>query len=241
VSCLKKSIKSLFNAVGFDLHRLSPSSSLSFRLLKTMNQFEVDLVFDIGGNVGQFASELRLLGYEGELISFEPLSLAHNILSKVSIRDPRWHVHSRCAIGDYNGEIKINIAGNSVSSSVLPMLDSHSSAAEGSAYVSAEMVPVFMLDSLAPEYLVKSHRPFLKIDAQGFEWQILEGARKTLPHIKGILCELSLLPLYEGQRLWLDMIRRLEREGFTLWAIREGFTDPSNGRMLQIDATFFRL
>jgi hypothetical protein len=121
------------------------------------------------------------------------------------------------------------------------MMESHSSAAEDSAYVGVERVPIFKLDSVAPKYLEKSRCPFLKIDTQGFEWQVLDGARETLPRVRGVLCELSLVPLYEGQRLWMDMIQRLEAEGFTLWSIQKGFPDPRDGRTLQVDATFFRV
>jgi len=229
------------NLAGFDLHRLSPGSNPAFQFLEALNRFDVDLVLDVGANVGQFSSELRSVGYKGNLVSFEPLSVAHHALSEAASRDSKWHVHPRGAIGDYDGEIEINVAGNSVSSSVLPMMELHSSAAEGSAYVGTEKVPIFRLDSVAPEYLAKSRRPFLKIDTQGFEWQILDGAREMLPHVQGVLCELSLVPLYEGQRLWMDMIQRLEGEGFTLWSIQRGFTDPRDGRTLQVDATFFRL
>ena len=133
------------------------------------------------------------------------------------------------------------MAGNSVSSSVLPMMDYHSSAASGSAYIRSEMVPIFRLDSIAQECLKKSHRPFLKVDTQGFEWQVLDGATKTMPHLRGVLCELSLVSLYEGQHLWLEIIERLEGEGFTLWCVQKGFTDPRDGRALQLDAVFFRL
>ena len=48
-------------------------------------------------------------------------------------------------------------------------------------------------------------------------------------------------PCYEGGKLWLEMIERLNSEGFTLWAIQKGFTDPRDGRTLQVDAIFFRL
>jgi FkbM family methyltransferase len=242
---VKKFIKTIVRqailAAGFDLHRLSPSSIPAFRLLKALDRFEVDLVLDVGANVGQFASELRSVGYRGNLASFEPLSAAHSALSEVAGRDPKWHVHPRVAIGDHDGEIEINIAGNSVSSSVLPMMESHSSAAKGSAYVGVESVPLRRLDSVAPEYLAKFRRPFLKIDTQGFEWQVLDGARETLPRMQGVLCELALVPLYEGGRLWMDMIQRLAAEGFTLWSIQKGFTDPRDGRTLQVDAAFFRL
>ena len=144
-------------------------------------------------------------------------------------------------MGDQDGEIEIHIAGNSVSSSVLPMMEAHSSAAEGSAYVGIEKTPIFRLDSVAPSYLAQSSRPFLKIDTQGYEWQVLDGARETLSQCQGVLCELSLVPLYEGQHLWMEMIQRLESEGFTLWSIQKGFTDLRDGRTLQVDATFFRI
>lgn len=237
---LKKIIKKIINIAGFDLHRLTPASNPAFQLLKALNRFDVDLVLDVGANVGQFASELRSVGYKGNIVSFEPLSAAHMALSGAAGRDPKWHVHPRCAIGDHDGEIEINIAGNSVSSSVLPMMESHSSAAEGSAYVGVESVPLRRLDSVAPEYLVKSRRPFLKIDTQGFEWQVLDGASATLKHVQGLMCELSLVPLYAGEHLWLEVINRLKAEGFALWAIQPGFKDPQDGRTLQIDAIFFR-
>ena len=238
---LKKLIKALIHAAGFDLHRLSPASNPAFQLLKALNRFDVDLVLDVGANVGQFVSELRSVGYKGNFVSFEPLSAAYMALSEAASRDPKWRVHPRGAIGDYDGEIELNIAGNSVSSSVLPMMELHSLAAKGSAYVGVESVPLRRLDSVAPEYLAKFRQPFLKIDTQGFEWQVLDGAVQILPRIRGILCELSLLPLYEGQRLWMDMIQRLESEGFTLWSIQKGFTDPRDGRTMQVDAIFFRL
>jgi FkbM family methyltransferase len=227
--------------MGFELHRLDPSSDPAYQLLKGLDRFNVDQVFDIGANTGQFASELRSVGYKGRIVSFEPLLDAHRMLSESSARDSNWIVHQRGAIGDYDGEIELNISGNSVSSSVLPMMDTHSSAAMGSAYIDTEKVPIARLDSVAPEYLSASSRPFIKIDTQGFEWQVLDGATNILRRAKGVLCELSLLPLYEGQRLWKEMIERLEAEGFTLWFIQRGFTDPRDGRSLQVDAAFFRV
>jgi len=241
MSTLKRFVRNAINKAGFDIHRLSPASIPVFQLLKALNRFDVDLVLDVGANVGQFSSELRSVGYTDTLVSFEPLSAAHRALSEAASRDSKWHVHARGAIGDHDGEIEINIASNSVSSSVLPMTEVHTSASKDSAYVGVEKVQLFKLDSIAPEYLAKCRRPFLKIDTQGFEWQVLDGARETLPHVQGVHCELSLVTLYDGQHLWEEMIERLRQEGFTLWSIQKGFTDPRDGRTLQIDAIFFRL
>jgi hypothetical protein len=51
---------------------------------------------------------------------------------------------------------------------------------------------------------------------------------------------MSLVPLYEGQRLWKDILHRLEAEGFVLWQIIPGFSDPESGRSLQFDGVFYR-
>ena len=77
------------------------------------------------------------------------------------------------------------------------------------------------------------------IDTQGFEWEVLDGASDTFVRARGVLCELSLVPLYEGQRLWLDLIERLESAGFVHWSFPKGLTDPRDGRTLQVDAIFF--
>ena len=152
-----------------------------------------------------------------------------------------WDAYPRCALGDHDGKVEINIAGNSESSSILPMLESHRSAAPESAYEGKEIVSIKTLDAVAGQYLKDARAPFLKIDTQGFEWQVLDGARETMPHIKGILVELSLVPLYEGQHLWREVIDRLEREGFTLWAFKDGFSDQISGRSLQVDGVFYRI
>ncbi len=218
----------------------SAAQSAAIQLVSTLRKFEIDLVLDIGANTGQFGSEIRYYGYTGKIVSFEPLSQAHSILVKTIAEDSNWEAYPPCALGDQNGETVINIAGNSQSSSLLPMLEAHRSAAPESVYEGEERVSIKTLDIVAGDYVKGARAPFLKIDTQGFEWRVLDGARETLPRIKGILVELSLVPLYEGQHLWRDLVDRLEDEGFALWALRPGFIDQRQGRTLQVDGVFYR-
>ena len=173
-------------------------------------------------------------------MSFEPLSSAHSILEKTASGDAKWKVHPRTAVGARNGEIDFNVALNSVSSSNLPITKAHLSADAKSAYIATERVPIVMFDTVAPQYL-NGHRGLLKIDTQGYEWEVLSGAQMTLPHVQGIYCELSLVEMYKGQLLWMDMVNRLSERGFALWSIDRGFTDNLNGRTLQVDAAFFQV
>lgn len=235
---MKSIVKKLSRKFGVEIGRYRPYNSLPAQLVKALDLAGINIIFDIGANEGQFAREIREYGYAGRIVSFEPLSTARTKLLTFSSADPNWEVHEQAAIGDQNGEIEIHIAGNSVSSSVLPMLESHSSAAVNSAYIDSECVPITRLDSVASRYLTKESKLFIKIDTQGFEWQVLDGALETLRGARGVLCEMSFVPLYGGQRLWRDIVDRLDAEGFMMWALQQGFTDPRTGQSLQADGIF---
>ena len=240
LSGAKQSIKKALHALGIEAHRFHPGTSPLAQQMAALRAFDVDIVLDIGANDGQYAKELRAGGYAGSIVSFEPLTAAHYRLLHESKSDPTWQVHPRCALGDRTGEIELHIAGNSVSSSILPMLETHSNVAPESAYLGHELVELVTLDSIAPSYIEGMQAPFLKIDTQGYEWHVLDGALSTLAKVRGLQMELSLVPLYEGQHLWRECIERLEAEGFVLWSLQPVFVDPENGRTLQWDGLFFR-
>ena len=234
---MKVLIRRVIRSLGFDLRRYNPACSQAAQLMQICSIQDVNLVFDVGANTGQFGSYLREAGYRGRIISFEPLTSARQQLMLARKNDPFWEVAPQAALGDEDGEIVIHVAGNSVSSSVLNMLDSHTRAAPESAYISSERVPLRRLDTLAPEYLRASSNLFVKIDTQGYEDRVLDGASEVLPHVSVLQLELSLVPLYEGQRLFDEMISKLKTYGFELWAISPVLIDTQTGRLLQIDAT----
>ena len=233
-------MKQTIRFFGWDLHRYQPSSDPHAQLSAAIKYAGINVIFDIGANIGQFALDLRSVGYKGKIVSFEPLSSAHSILSKNARLDTNWLLHPKAAIGEKEGTTEINISGNSVSSSILPMLDSHSSAANDSAYINREKVNITRIDTISDQYLDRNSSLFLKIDTQGYEWQVLDGAIETIDKANGILIELSLVTLYKDQKLWLEIINRLEESGFRLWTLQQGFTDPRNGQSLQMDAIFLR-
>ena len=237
---MKHFIKQIIRSLGWELRRYDPACNPSNQLFSALKYSKINVVFDIGANTGQFATELRSVGFKHKIISFEPLSSAYPIILEKTSKDKKWYLHPQSAIGDKDSTIDINISGNSVSSSILPMLDTHSSAAEDSAYIGIEKVCLTRLDSISDQYLDKNSNLFIKIDTQGYEWQVLDGASKTIKKARGILIELSLLPLYDGQKLWQEIIKRLEDEGFVLWTLQQGFTDSRTGRSLQLDAIFLR-
>lgn len=210
-------------------------------LVHQLEALKVNVVLDVGANSGQFGAALRRAGYKGRIISFEPLSGPFALLSRKAATDQLWECR-RCALGDADQMITINIAGNAgASSSVLPMLKSHQDAFPPANYVGTEEVPMSRLDSVAPEFLESSDVMFLKIDVQGFEKQVLTGANETVnDRCVGMQLELSFLPLYQGDMLIHEATELVYSMGFTLTGLLPGFTDPRNGRMLQADGIFFR-
>jgi FkbM family methyltransferase len=238
---IKKTIKKLSRSLGIDLKRYNIQTSEAAKMQRLLAYHNIDLVFDVGANIGQYAKLLRELGYSGRIVSFEPLSSAYSQLKAVSEKDPLWEIAPQTAIGNQEGEIIINIAGNSYSSSALPMLDAHLESAPESAYSGSETVKLSRLDTIAKDYIKSETKSiFLKIDVQGLEKQVLEGATAILPLVKGIKLELSLVPLYEGQVLFKEMIDIVEKLGYELYGIEPGFTAEKTGRMLQMDGIFFK-
>ena len=235
-------IKKIFNSLGLEIYRYNSSFSSVVRMRKLIKHHNIDLIIDVGANTGQYATSLREFDYSDRIISFEPLSSAYKKLVQNSKKDPLWEISPRTAIGDHDGEITINISNNSVSSSVLEMLDSHAKAAPNSVYINSETVKLSRLDSILKEYISKyqSKSIFLKIDVQGFERQVIEGASDIFPLIKGLQLELSLVPLYKDQVLFEEMLEILKGKGYQLFSLIPGFADPETGRMLQVDGIFFK-
>jgi FkbM family methyltransferase len=238
---LKSYLKSAARRLGFDLQRFHPARSQAAQLRAMLSFHKINLIFDVGANSGQYGRELRgSIGYRGRIVSFEPMAAAHSALARLAATDRLWEVAPRTAIGAKDGTTVINVSGNSVSSSILPMLESHADAAPDSRYFASEEVPLATLDKVAVPYFRHDSVAFLKIDTQGYELEVLRGAEDTLSRIVGMQMELSLIPLYEGQKLMPEMLAEVANLGFELWGISPTFAAPATGRMLQVDATFFK-
>jgi hypothetical protein len=102
-----------------------------------------------------------------------------------------------------------------------------------------ETVRVTRLDDLVEELPVRGKRIFLKVDTQGFERQVLDGAARTLAQCVGVQLELSFTTTYEGGMLVDEAISRMYDAGFVLTGLEPGFAAAS-GAVLQADGTFFR-
>ncbi|GMU78689.1 MAG: hypothetical protein AMXMBFR46_14840 [Acidimicrobiia bacterium] len=198
----------------------------------------VDLAIDVGGYHGDYGRKLRLGGYGGPIHSFEPLPDAFARLRAVASGDPGWHCHN-VAIGATSGTGRLHVSGNAVSSSLLPMLPAHEAGAPGSANVAEIEVELRTLDDYRFQELAP--RCALKIDVQGAERLVLEGASELLPSVRLLEMEMSLVELYAGQDLLVEQIVWLEGCGLRLVWLDRAFQDWSTGDLVQVDGIFRRV
>src|SRR5438874_74602 len=106
ISGLKKKLRRTTRRIGVDLVRWRPQSSSEAAIAKMLTHHRIDTVMDIGANEGQYARLLREAGYTGRIISFEPLTRAHEQLLRASACDPLWTVAPRMAIGNREGVVR---------------------------------------------------------------------------------------------------------------------------------------
>jgi FkbM family methyltransferase len=88
------------------------------------------------------------------------------------------------------------------------------------------------------------HRPhFLKIDAQGAELAILQGAGELLDHVIGIEVEVAFAPLYVDAPLFVDVDRFLRIHDFELCDLNRFYWRDSSSSMMRCvfaDALYFK-
>jgi FkbM family methyltransferase len=195
-------------------------------------------VIDVGANVGQFTVACAKIFRGVSVHSFEPLPecverLKRNVAGLGGVR-----VYPR-ALGEASGEVMMHVNSHSHSSSVLALGERHRRAFPDAREIDAIKVKISTLD--LEMKLMSLERPvLLKLDVQGYEPQVLEGATETLNKVDYVLLEASFRPMYEGEETFMDIVRTMEGRGFEFLRPVGWLSDPHNGEVLQIDALFMK-
>jgi FkbM family methyltransferase len=232
----KFQVQRVLRRFGWEMRRTKMEEEAQLvRLLELKN---VDTVLDVGANIGQFAMGIRQAGFKGKIVSFEPQSAAYAKLQSLAATLNNWVVAPRSAVGASIGKVEINLSQNSVSSSILDIDPTHTSSAPASSYKGKESVDVITLDTCKD--VPSTGKIFLKVDTQGFEMPVLQGADKLLDRLVGVQLETSLTELYKGQAMFIELITYMESRNFTIWSINPDFNNRKTGQLLQADVTFVR-
>jgi FkbM family methyltransferase len=220
--------------------RISRQAELfNFRLARHIQRLDVVTVLDVGANIGQFYFELKVAGFDGHVISFEPLPDAHQQLMSISSKEPNWRIYDRIALGSTEEFTKINVANNSASSSIRPQTELMKQNAPYANKVSQVDITVTTLDKVMNSIPLSNCA--LKIDTQGYELEVLKGSSKLLERVKLVSLELSLVELYEGQAKYYHIDEYLRSHGFKLIDLYPGFKNFDTGELFEYDAIYEKM
>jgi FkbM family methyltransferase len=179
-------------------------------LKRLLDAHEINCVLDVGANRGQYASELRGIGFSGRIVSFEPVSSEFKALSDLFKDDTNWRGH-QLALGSTDGSATIIVPRLTVLSSLRPLVKDEPGAR-------TEVVEVRRLDRIFDSTIegVPGPRVLLKMDTQGFDVEVFKGAGRCLDSICALQSEISIQPLYKGMPHYLEALRIYEEAGFEL-------------------------
>jgi len=237
VSKLKVSIKTIHSVRwlmkhinSFFKNKYDPHQKLQIYI----QDLKIDTVIDVGANVGQFGIDLRNAGFNGKIISFEPIKKYYDVLRQTAIKSEPWCAYN-LGLGDEVSQRNIFIAGNAgLSSSFLQMNDLHSENFPTAAFVSQEETSISTLDIQLKNLAIMPRGILLKIDTQGFESKVLEGGKNILSDIPLCFIELSLSPLYDGEKSYLEILNSLSSFGHDVVDVFRA-TQTKNRNLLQIE------
>ncbi|CCG41380.1 FkbM family methyltransferase [Magnetospirillum molischianum] len=194
-------------------------------------------VVDVGANRGQFSLLARALWPQATIHAFEPEVFAATTLERLMADDSRFHSF-QLALGASHGFVPLFVSHRSDNSSLLPAGELQLRYCRGAARARTDEVALERLDSVLSASSVVAPA-LLKLDVQGGELAVLEGAEKIIDRFSHVLVEVSFVPLYTGQPLAGAVDAWLNAHGFRLAGLGEPGRDAA-GRAVQVDLLFVK-
>jgi FkbM family methyltransferase len=226
--------------LGLYIRRWPLDGTAPAELGRLLRALEITCVVDVGAHTGGFGRIVRRLGFDADIISFEPATATFRELARRTRHDPRWSVH-RMALGATAARMELDIYEETQLNSLRrprSLLDSPVAARpQGS-----ETVEVVRLDDVVAQLVPASVRVLLKIDAQGFDLEVLRGAQGSLAVCSALQVEVSGSALYEGSPPLEEVVAYLAARSFHLTGLFPVYRrPPSHLEVVDFDATFVRL
>lgn len=227
--------RKLGSRFGWQLKRYVPD--LLEARMHLINSMKPDLILDGGANRGQWAREVRAHDKSTPIIAFEPVRESFEVLSKLNLSK---FLCENVALSDYSGITNMNVSGSiGMQSSIGLPNEFYRAMYPDVLFSKTEKVRTVTLDSL-PQLRNKSI--YLKLDVEGHEWQVLNGATELLSDPRSIIAleiETSVNVTREKERTHYQIVPWLESIGFQLFHL----STPGvrrDGKMNFIDCILIR-
>jgi FkbM family methyltransferase len=228
--------------LGVGLYRKGNEASLlePAHLQRFLSHFEVDCVFDVGANEGQYARQLRAIGYGGLILSFEPHPEVYERLAIAAKDDLLWHTF-HLALDAQVRQLDFHLMASSQFSSLhAPSTAGTDQLADLNRVVQKVSLTTATLNDLLPK-LRETHgfkRPYLKLDTQGHDKEVVRGGLDVMGGFVGLQSELAITKLYENSPDFAESLQFYRSLGFSLSA----FVPNNQGHfpdLLEIDCIMY--
>jgi FkbM family methyltransferase len=228
---IKNKIANLF---GYEIFNIKKHASLDSHLANLIKFYDIDVIIDVGANVGQFAKGMRKNGFKGEIFSFEPVQSTFDQLKSSADGDNKWHVY-KLALGDKKEKVTINVSRSSDLSSILNPSDFGVKKYPKISSSYQEEIEVDLLDSFIHENNLSNNNILLKMDTQGYDLNVFRGGANIIRNVRCILSEISLIPIYDFMPAYKDVLTEYESKNFTVSGIYPVSRNKENMAIIEMD------
>jgi FkbM family methyltransferase len=224
----------------FDLERRLSAYLSQQHVAELLRLYRVNCVLDVGANRGQYGRRLRRIGFEGHIVSFEPVAATFAELEQAAAADPRWTAYPY-ALGREDARASMNVVPGTLSS-LLPPTEFGSTRYTRLREPSPEEVAVRRLDGILDEVLahVPGPRPYLKLDTQGYDLEAFAGLGDRARHIVAMQSEVSVVEIYAGMPPMARALEAYEAAGFETTGLFPVSREADTGRVLEFDCVMVR-
>ena len=188
------------------------------------------VIFDIGAHKGESIEYFKIIYPEAIIYSFEPISDNYNVLIEKSKLFEGSCFTYNMAVAECSGYLNFYCQDISHIGSLLKInIDSKDSLGYASkAKNKKTKVPVISIDDFCAEHNI-DQVDLVKIDVQGYEEKVLEGAIKSINKINCLIIEISFYDFYEHYSS-LFHIENILKSTHKIWDISKISKNPKNLR-----------
>jgi len=234
---IKKTVKTLFSSLGYeirnknykDIFTIRHSMEETFEHLKQCG-FYPDLVIDAGAADG--TPPLQDSFPEANFFWIEPLEEFKAALENLKTKYKGDYIIA--AVGKEAGSLNIHIQSDKVGSSLLKDPDHVNAKKEN------RLIDVVTLKEIADKRFEGFKKILLKVDVQGYELEVLEGAKDFLSKIDVIILEVSLFRFYQNCPDFYEVVDYMRKKGFVVYDIIGGINRPLDYALAQKDIVFVK-
>jgi FkbM family methyltransferase len=233
---VSKMVQALFRRCGLNLTRL-PGNRFDVMpdVLRQLARegFAPTLIIDVGANRGQWAAMVSAVFARVPLHLIEPQAACRADLDAFAARRGATEIHNTFLTR--RGVSRVQVVGGGSGSTGAHVIDTSTGRTDG------ESMPALTLDAVFAHRLRDADRVLLKLDVEGHELDVLDGASAVLAHVEVIVSEVTFFDIeHTGYPTFTEFVATLARAGFVLYDIAALASRRRDGRLRMGDAVFVR-